>query len=189
MSKSSPQPPVPKAKNRAFTPEIACLGMAKKLILMRHAQAESRSGCSDHERKLSAFGRQQAKAAGLALRDDSIEMVMCSDAARTRDTLDQLDLPNNPHVEYMRALYLCSVETLRQRISEVPDEISTLLIVAHAPSIPHLAAELSWAQDPRKADALTCAYPTANFSKFEVSGTWQELGEAKPGDKITRPLN
>lgn len=162
---------------------ITSKDMTKKLFLMRHAQAESRSGASDYERKLSPWGRSQAKEAGLILREESIEMVMCSDSARTRETLSRLALPGEPHVEYMRALYLCSVGTLRQRISEVPDDINSLLVIAHAPAIPRLAAELSWSKDSRASDTLTCNYPTATFTQFNVAGSWSQFVE--PSAEIT----
>ena len=65
----------------------------RELILLRHAHAEpAASGQDDHQRGLSATGRAEAQAAGEWLREHGLrpDRVLCSDAARTRDTLAAL---------------------------------------------------------------------------------------------------
>lgn len=149
--------------------------MTSTLLLMRHADAEGWSDEGDKGRRLTGQGRQEAAAAALELRQLGVQHVLCSSARRTRETVDCLDL--GVPVEYMDALYNCSTETMLQRISEVGDEVQVLLVVAHAPAIPSLSAELSYASAPQQADELQCVFPTASYSHFTLEAGWQDLAD------------
>lgn len=152
----------------------------RKLYLMRHAKAAD-TGDRDKDRPLSPRGITTAQEVGVQLRDAGIQHVLCSTSVRTRQTLNHLGLrsPDGSPVptEYMAALYLGSAETIRQRIGEIDDEVTGLLVVAHSPGIPMLAAELAWDGSHSSADAITCNYPTASVSAFTIDGTWSELAE------------
>jgi phosphohistidine phosphatase len=63
------------------------------------------------------------------------------------------------------------------RIGETGDEVQCLLVIAHAPTIPSLTAELAYASDRNAADEAQCWYPTAAFSTFEFEGRWADLAE------------
>ena len=121
--------------------------MSHTLFLMRHAKAESHSRVSDINRELAPRGRQQARDAGLELADRGIQLVLCSSSVRTRQTYEGLFLrgPDGEPVpvQYMEALYLGSAELIRQRISEITDDISSLLVIGHSPGIPNLASDLA----------------------------------------------
>lgn len=149
--------------------------MSRTLILMRHAAAEGFSAAGDKGRSLSPEGREEARGVGRELAVLGIQHVLCSSATRTRQTVDQLGL--DAPVEYMDALYNCSSETIAQRITEVDEEVQVLLVVAHAPAIPSLSAELAWASAPQQADDLQCFFPTAAFTRFELDGNWADLGD------------
>lgn len=146
----------------------------KNLFLMRHAKAEVSGPAGDKSRPLSDRGRRDARAVGQWLQLAGVDVALVSSSARTTETFAELGL--DCRVEYMDALYNCDVETMRQRIGEMTDEVTTLLVVGHAPSIPALAAELLSATQPRDADDLQCHYPTATVTGFEVEGPWHELG-------------
>ena len=65
----------------------------RQLILLRHAHAESATaGQDDIARPLSATGLAEARAAGDWLREHGLrpDRVLCSTAARTRETLAAL---------------------------------------------------------------------------------------------------
>ncbi len=60
----------------------------RTLLIIRHAKSDWESGAPDHERPLNARGRREAPKLGkhlaaLGLRPD---LVVCSDAARARQT-------------------------------------------------------------------------------------------------------
>lgn len=115
----------------------------RRLILMRHAKSDWSHGTSDHDRPLNPRGRGAAEALGNWLRTEGLlpDAVLCSTAARTRETCALLNLPESCAVEHLRQLYLAEpdeiIATLRQRASG-----DTLLLVAHNPGIAAAAALL-----------------------------------------------
>ena len=86
--------------------------------------------------------------------------------------------------------YLGSADLIRQRIGEITDDITELLVIGHSPGIPTLAAELAWATQPRQADQIQCWFPTAAHSEFEIDSSWSELwnsdGDARLAE-VRRP--
>jgi len=79
-------------------------------------------------------------------------------------------------VETMRVLYGCTVPTMRQRISEsLDEEVSTLLVVAHSPAIPQLAAQLSADPTDSRGQSMLCHYPLATLTEIAVDGSWREI--------------
>lgn len=115
----------------------------RRLILMRHAKSDWSHGTSDHDRPLNPRGRGAAEALGNWLRAEGLlpDAVLCSTAARTRETCALLNLPESCAVEHLRQLYLAEpneiTANLRQRASG-----DTLLLVAHNPGIAAAAALL-----------------------------------------------
>lgn len=147
----------------------------RTLYLMRHAKAEVSGPAGDKSRPLSERGRRDAREAGEWLRLAGVDVALVSSATRTTETFTELGL--DCRAEYMDALYNCDVETMRQRIGEMDEELTTVLVVGHSPTIPALAAELLSATQPRAADELLCHFPTATVTGFEFEGPWSELGE------------
>ena len=93
----------------------------RRLILMRHAKSDWSHGTSDHDRPLNPRGRGAAEALGNWLRTEGLlpDAVLCSTAARTRETCALLNLPESCAVEHLRQLYLAEpseiIANLRQR--------------------------------------------------------------------------
>jgi len=162
--------------------------MTRTLFLMRHSKAEAHDARTDFDRELSPRGWQQAQDAGLALADRGIQLVLCSSSARTRQTYEGLGLTlasGDPvPVEYMEALYLGSADLIRQRIGEITDDITGLLVIGHSPGIPTLSAELAWATQPRQADQIQCWFPTSAHSDFVIDGSWSALWESDGGARL-----
>lgn len=163
--------------------------MTRTLFLMRHAKAESHHARNDFERVLAPLGWNQSREAGLELADRGIQLVLCSSSARTRQTLQGLGLltpAGEPvPVQYMEALYLGSADLIRQRIGEIEDEVTGLLVIGHSPGIPTLAAELAWASSTRQADQIQCWFPTSAYSEFEIEGSWSDLWDSDGGAKLS----
>lgn len=145
----------------------------RRLVLMRHAKTEGHNPGGDHSRELLPRGVQAAQEAGLLLATLGLQHALVSTATRTRQTFTALglDIP----VEYQRALYEDGTETMLQRISETDDAITGLLVVGHAPTIPGLSAQLSYASAPKEADDLQCWFPTSAFAEFTFEGSWADL--------------
>ena len=91
--------------------------MTLRLVLIRHAKSSwDDFSIEDHDRQLNERGRRSAPAIGqwIADRGDIPTEVLCSDAKRTRETLDLLmeQWPTTPAVRYEHAL---STSRPRQR--------------------------------------------------------------------------
>lgn len=151
----------------------------RTLILMRHAKTEANNAMGDKARELTPRGQQEAAVAGLAMKPLGVSHVLCSTAVRTRQTLTWLGLRTpeggDVPVEYMDVLYYGSTDDLLQRIGEIDDEVNTLLVIGHAPTIPGLSSQLASASVGRDADQILCHFPTSTFSTFSVPMTWAEL--------------
>ncbi len=134
-------------------------------------------------------GRRLAQT-GIELADRGIQHVLCSSSTRTVQTYEALGLrtPDGDPVpvEYMEALYLGSPDLIRQRIGEIPDEVTGLLVIGHSPGIPTLAAELAWATQPKEADQIQCWFLTSAVSEFELSEGWESLWESDGGARVGR---
>ena len=114
----------------------------RELILLRHAHAEpAASGQDDHQRGLSATGRAEAQAAGEWLREHGLrpDRVLCSDAARTRDTLAALGDIGAGEVYEDASIYEASPGTLAA-LADANRDAERLLLVGHNPGLEQLAA-------------------------------------------------
>lgn len=143
---------------------------------MRHATADPEPFGRDRDRALTDAGRAQAVAAGVLLAPLAITKVLCSPALRTRQTADCLALPGDPEIDVLDRLYLCGTNTLLQQIADVPSHVTSLLVVAHSPTVSGLAARMASGSSPRSAEELWANFPPASWVRFDVDGTWDELG-------------
>ena len=116
----------------------------RELILLRHAHAEpAAAGQDDADRPLSATGRDEAVAAGAWLREHGLapDRVLCSTAARTRQTLAALGDIGAGEVYEDAAIYEASPGTLAT-LADANRDAERLLLVGHNPGLEQLAALL-----------------------------------------------
>lgn len=151
----------------------------RTLVLMRHAKTESFNAAGDKSRELTPRGRSDAAEAGIELADAGLQLALCSTATRARQTLRSLGLRTADGealpAEFMDIIYSGGSDDILSRIGEVEDDVTGLLVVGHAPTIPGLSAELTWASDRSAADAQQCHFPPAHYTRFEFEQTWSEL--------------
>lgn len=145
----------------------------KRLILMRHAKSDwSEPALSDHARHLNARGRQSAEALGDWLRRETLQPdhVLCSDAARTRETLSLLGL-DNVETTFLHTLYLAEPEVMEAALHERKEDC--ILMIAHNPGCAMLAETLL-AKPPEHPDFFR--YPTGAtlVASFEIT-SWRQL--------------
>ena len=146
-----------------------------RLILMRHAQAESSapSGGGDEARPLSAAGRSEAALMGRALAERGLkpDLALVSSAVRTRQTWDQMhDALGDVEVRDQAALYNASADVIRRFVEGCEDEAGCLLILAHNPGVHVLAVEylIESAASPAVTDRLSGGFPTGAAALFTV---------------------
>lgn len=148
-------------------------------MLFRHAKSSwATPGQQDRDRPLNARGRRGAAlmAAWMLREGWRPDLVLCSSAARTRETIAvaMQTLPM-PALLTEDGLYLASAEALRRRIAQVPDGCARLMIVAHNPGIEDLARAL----DRSGAEEGTGPhekYPTAGCAWFRSeAASWKRV--------------
>lgn len=158
----------------------------KTLYLLRHAKSDWSDGAlSDHARPLNARGRTAAPlvASYLKTKGYKPELILCSTARRTVETLDLLkpELPQKTQIRYEDPLYLAEPDKLLERINWVEDRINALMLIGHNPGMEMLAASLSGsgktAAEKARKTLLKEKYPTAALAvlAFTVK-SWREVG-------------
>jgi len=159
------------------------------LYLLRHAKAESQHEGGDAERKLSEAGRRGAKTISAAIAEARIspELVLCSESARTRETLEAV-LPafkTAPQIAYEEALYLADAKSLLARLRHVSEIARGVMLVGHNPGLHELAALLSDRKDGPLMARLAQGFPTSALARFDLARPWPEL---EPGSAHLRAL-
>ncbi|MFG2018340.1 SixA phosphatase family protein [Actinomadura geliboluensis] len=140
------------------------------LIVLRHAKAVAGFGTADIDRVLNDRGRRDAAAAGEWLRANGLVpgRVLCSPAARTRETLDLLavDAP----ADYEPVIYANDPDELLGLVAEAPEDAGTLLLVGHNPSVHQFVHDLT-GESP-------ATFPTCALAVIDLPGAWSEV---RPG--------
>lgn len=135
----------------------------------------------DFERPLNARGRHAAPimAAWLASRGWHPELVLCSTAARTRETLEltrEILAPSTVQTE--RSLYLASAQMLRRCLRRIDDAVSRAMIIAHNPGLEDLAHALDRGLG-EPSSRLRAKFPTAAMAWFRVDiMRWRDCFDA-----------
>ncbi|MGR3320840.1 MAG: SixA phosphatase family protein [Pseudooceanicola sp.] len=158
--------------------------MTRTLILIRHAKSSwDDPQLEDFDRPLNKRGRKSARAVGQWLHETGYvpEAVLCSSAARTRETFDRLKL--GAEVEFRDDLYHASPETLLSALQGA--KADRVAIIAHNPGIAAFAAAIVATPPPhgRFADFPTCATLVAEFDVDDWARI--EPGSAKVVNFIT----
>ena len=150
---------------------------ARTLVLMRHAKSGYPAGVIDRERPLAPRGIREAGLAGEWLRSSvpPIDAVLCSTAARTRETLSRsgLDAP----VTFAERLYDAVPGTVIDAINGVDDGVATLLVVGHEPAMSSVALGLAGAAGSSQAAAerISTKFPTSAIAVLRTDGLWCDL--------------
>jgi phosphohistidine phosphatase len=151
----------------------------KRVYLLRHAKSSWKdTNLHDRDRPLAARGRGAAKAIARYLREQGIEpeLVLCSTALRTRETLDRIEPAlGRPVIRVEGDLYAASADALLERLRGVPDTVESVMLIGHNPGLQDLALTLARPSDT--VSELEAKYPTAALATLMVLvESWQELG-------------
>ncbi|MDA0684870.1 MAG: histidine phosphatase family protein [Bacteroidetes bacterium] len=157
----------------------------KRIFLLRHGKSDWKTGDMDHGRPLASRGRRDADMIGqlMAGRDWNPELVLCSTAARTRQTIDRVSTSagwTDPTIVYHDELYLAAPESVLRMIQSIQEEVSSVLVVGHQPFTSIVASFL--------LDGLMLDVPTACLVVVDCPATsWTEVG-VLPGRLIDHIL-
>jgi phosphohistidine phosphatase len=162
--------------------------MTKHLLLMRHAKSDwNEAGLTDKERPLNARGRATAPimAEWLTRQNHMPDLVLCSNAIRTRQTLELLmqhwtsskeskPAISLPQVHFDDSLYLASDTQLLLVAKESVASLASLdgpswkcvLVLAHNPGLELLVSQLSDRPNEMPTGAI------AIFESSDADGDW-----------------
>ncbi|MBN2631013.1 MAG: histidine phosphatase family protein [Rhodobacteraceae bacterium] len=149
----------------------------KRLILTRHAKSSWDDPLTpDHERPLNERGRAAAADLGqwLASRGYVPGKVLCSDAARTRETWERIApaFASAPVLQLKPALYHAGPDVMLAVLRHATAD--TVMMIGHNPGIAEFAARIV-AHAPVEPDFAR--YPTgATLVVDFVADSWADVG-------------
>jgi phosphohistidine phosphatase len=145
----------------------------KRLTLLRHAKSSwAGPNVVDHDRRLNARGQRAAAAVGRYIQHEGIapDLVLCSSARRTNETLRLLDLAATIAVLVEDELYGASAGELIERLRCIDDSAQSVLVVGHNPGIQDLAINLTGDQ------GSLASFPTAALALLSLPiAAWHNL--------------
>jgi phosphohistidine phosphatase len=149
----------------------------RTLYLLRHAKSSwDDPALADHERPLAPRGRRDAKRIAEHLSTSGIdpELVLCSSAARTRETLELVKPAlGGPTVRFEADLYGASCDELLARLRLVPSEVASVMVIGHNPGIQELAVALASGGD--ELERVEAKFPTTALATFTLQQSWNRL--------------
>ena len=159
------------------------MNQRRTLLVLRHAKTEDvRPGSKDSERRLTPDGERHALEVGDYLRAQgtTVDAVLCSSAARARQTLELLKLDDQllqDRVEIADRYYNAGTDTLINAVRELPDDCHVALLVGHAPGAPGVVYEMSdpTTSAPEALGAIEGRFPAAALAQLEFDGDWSEI--------------
>lgn len=155
-------------------------GPVRQLVVVRHAKAES-SAPSDAERSLEPSGREDSLAGGRWLAGQGLrpDHALVSDARRARETWAGLAEGGGWDLtpEVSRLLYSAEPDTVLDLLREAPEDVTTVVVVGHNPTMATLASLLDdGTGDDATATELTAGgFPPCSLAVFEYAGAWSDL--------------
>ena len=142
----------------------------KKIFFLRHAKSSwSDFSLKDFDRPLSTRGIQDAELMGNYFKAKKIglDVIISSPSKRTKETLDHFFSSNISEIEYEKSLYHGHLEDVLEVITSSLEEINTIMIVGHNPSMHEVTEFLSGGFLPK--------YPTCGLASLTHEGEWKDV--------------
>ncbi|MEZ5925139.1 MAG: histidine phosphatase family protein [Hyphomicrobiaceae bacterium] len=152
------------------------------LSILRHAKAGTeRPGESDHDRPLAPRGRRAAPLMGHFIAEHHLEpdVVLCSTATRTRQTLDLIsaEFVSEPRIVFDEALYLAEPEDILGVLRTRSGLVKRVMIVGHNPGLQELVLMLAGAGRKGDLALIRSKFPTAGLAVLNFTQTdWSSVG-------------
>lgn len=148
----------------------------KTLYFLRHANSDSIVGVKDIDRPLNKIGHRVAPKMGRELfkMDEIPNAVFCSSAERTRETAsyvcEGLKIDEST-VKFDDEIYEASTRTLLKVINEFSDDLDSIMLIGHNPSISYLLEYLT--------DEIIGNVPPCGIVKIIFSmDSWSEVSKS-----------
>ena len=152
----------------------------KTLHLLRHAKSSwDDPTLADHDRPLAPRGERAARriAAHIKRHRLRVDLVLCSSAARTRQTLDAVAPALGKKVD-MRIeddLYTGDADRLIARLRRIEDDVNIALVVGHNPAVQDMAVDLAADGEVEALKAIHQKFPTGALATLTMGTSWKQL--------------
>jgi phosphohistidine phosphatase len=156
----------------------------KTLYILRHAKAEvGKASQEDHSRVLVERGINAAQIMGAYLFKQGIhpDIILCSDAARTRETWENMQdiFTHDFKVEYLSKLYLAAANEMITCLEKQPEEARSIMLIGHSPGVHQLCLKLAKNGDEDVMDDMFLKFPTCAFAAIDLHETsWTNTKDA-----------
>ena len=150
----------------------------KKLILMRHAKSSwEHPTLSDHQRPLNPRGKRDAPRMGAFIEGEGIDIdvILCSTAQRTRETLALFleEYTFEGEIDFIEQLYHAGLRDYLEVLAELSGDVETAMLIGHNPT---MAYALDFFCDEHEK------FPTAAIAYMEFdTENWDTLLEKHEG--------
>ncbi len=153
--------------------------MERTLIIIRHAKSSwADPGQDDFDRPLNDRGREDAPVMGARLKQRGLlpDIILCSDAKRTRQTAKRMAEAlgiSKDNIETQHELYLASPEQIENTLTKVGSNHKIVYLIAHNPGITEFVNEVS---DRFRIDNVpTCGMVGIRFS----AASWADYSRSE----------
>lgn len=149
----------------------------RRIIFLRHGEAEAQGPDGDKSRRLTKAGQGAALRLGQELRARGLspDLILSSDAVRTVETMEAvirgggfIGVP----FKKISLLYLAEPEAILDRLYEVEDSVTTLLLIGHNPGWSEAATQLTGI--PVGLDTAQAAWLEKKLDATPDTSTWTE---------------
>jgi phosphohistidine phosphatase len=151
------------------------------LSLLRHAKSSWKDPTlPDRDRPLNTRGTTEAPVMGKAIAKHGLDpdLVLCSTARRTRDTL-QLVLPElkiEPKIVYEDDLYHATPAEMLKLLHKVGAGVAQVLLVGHNPGLQSFGLDLIGSGAKHLKDRMEAKLPTAGLVVLRFpAGAWKDV--------------
>ena len=150
----------------------------RRLVLVRHAQAAQ--GEVDADRTLTERGARQAAAIGAWLAQTGLipDRVVVSPARRAQQTweLASATLQPGPLPVVDPRIYENTLEALLAAVQQTPDDVRTVAVVGHNPSVGVLASVLDdGSGNPAARRDIEAGFPTGGVAVFVLAAPFDTV--------------
>ena len=159
----------------------------KTLYLLRHAKSSwADATLADFDRPLNERGKRAAETIGNYLKSNHItpELILCSTALRTRETLAIVThaAELNTEVCFDQRIYEASSSRLSQVISEIENDRSVVMVIGHNPGLEEILLLLTGKRQEMSTGTLAkIVFDTMSWTTVvEKRGTLESI--VSPGE-------
>lgn len=153
------------------------------LHLLRHAKSSWKDDTEDHARPLSKRGREAARRVGedLPAALGAIDLVLCSSARRALETSELVlaKFATQPPCLVEDALYLADSRKLLDRLRQLDERFTNVLLIGHNPGLQELAAALAEPGARGSRELAGGKFPTGARASFAITAAWSALGDTR----------